>query len=87
MKSEIKLSKRTLRKLDSLLIYLEEEWSANAKHEFVMKLDKSLKQIQKLPDSFPESEKISFTTRYSCSMSELSTAILFSGVGVEIAEN
>lgn len=29
-----------------------------SKHEFVLKLDKSLKQIQKLPDSFPESEKI-----------------------------
>jgi plasmid stabilization system protein ParE len=58
MKREIKLSKRTMRKLDSLLVYLEEEWSTNAKHEFVLKLDKSLKQIQKLPDSFPESEKI-----------------------------
>jgi len=58
MKREIKLSKRTTRKLDSLLIYLEEEWSTKVKHEFVLKLDKSLKQIQKLPDSFPESEKI-----------------------------
>ena len=58
MKREIKLSKRTIRKLDSLLIYLEEEWSTKVKHEFVLKLDKSLKQIQKLPDSFPESEKI-----------------------------
>lgn len=58
MKREIKLSKRTMRKLDSLLVYLEEEWSIKVKHEFVLKLDKSLKQIQKLPDSFPESEKI-----------------------------
>lgn len=58
MKREIKLSKRAVRKLDSLLVYLEEEWSTNAKLEFVLKLDKSLKQIQKLPDSFPESEKI-----------------------------
>jgi plasmid stabilization system protein ParE len=47
-----------MRKLDSLLVYLEEEWSTKVKHEFVLKLDKSLKQIQKLPDSFPESEKI-----------------------------
>lgn len=59
MKREIRLSKRAMRKLDSLLDYLEEEWSAKVKHEFVLKLDKSLKQIQKLPDSFPESEKIS----------------------------
>jgi len=58
MKREIKLSKRTMRKLDSLLVYLEEEWSTKVKHEFISKLDKSLKQIQNLPDSFPESEKI-----------------------------
>ena len=55
---EIRLSKRAMRKLDSLLVYLEEEWSTKVKHEFVLKLDKSLKQIQKLPDSFTESEKI-----------------------------
>jgi plasmid stabilization system protein ParE len=58
MKREIRLSKRVMRKLNSLLVYLEEEWSIKVKHEFVLKLDKSLKQIQKLPDSFPESEKI-----------------------------
>jgi len=58
MKRELRLSKRAMRKLDGLLVYLEEEWSTKVKHEFVLKLDKSLKQIQKLPDSFPESEKI-----------------------------
>lgn len=58
MKREIRLSKRAMEKLDSLLIYLEDEWSTKVKHDFVLKLDKSLKQIQKLPDSFPESEKI-----------------------------
>ena len=47
-----------MKKLDSLLVYLEEEWSTKVKQDFVLKLDKSLKQIQKLPDSFPESEKI-----------------------------
>jgi len=36
MKEKSKLSKRTMRKLDSLLVYLEKEWSTNAKHEFVM---------------------------------------------------
>jgi plasmid stabilization system protein ParE len=49
---------RAMKKLDSLLVFLEAEWSAEVKHEFVLKLDKSLKQIQKLPDSFPESDKI-----------------------------
>jgi plasmid stabilization system protein ParE len=59
MKREIRLSKRAMNRLENLLVYLEEEWSMKVKHEFVLKLDKSLKQIQKLPDSFPESEKIS----------------------------
>ncbi len=58
MKREIRLSKRAMKKLDSLLVYLENEWSTKVKHNFILKLDKSLKQIQKLPDSFPESEKI-----------------------------
>lgn len=47
-----------MKKLDSLLVYLENEWSTKVKHNFILKFDKSLKQIQKLPDSFPESEKI-----------------------------
>ncbi|KAF5051589.1 hypothetical protein DSECCO2_417480 [anaerobic digester metagenome] len=47
-----------MKKLDSLLVSLENEWSTKVKHNFILKLDKSLKQIQKLPDSFPESEKI-----------------------------
>ena len=58
MKREVRLSKRAMKKLDSLLVYLENEWSTKVKHNFILKLDKSLKQIQKLPDSFPESEKI-----------------------------
>jgi plasmid stabilization system protein ParE len=58
MKREIRLSKRAMTKLDSLLVYLEAKWSTQVKHDFVQKLDKSLNQIQKLPDSFPESEKI-----------------------------
>lgn len=47
-----------MKNLDSLLVYLEEEWSTKVKHDFVQKLDKSLKQIQELPDSFPESDNI-----------------------------
>lgn len=58
MKREVRLSKRAMKKLDSLLVYLENEWSTKVKHNFILKLDKFLKQIQKLPDSFPESEKI-----------------------------
>ena len=58
MKRAIRLSGRAMKNLDSLLVYLEEEWSTKVKHDFVQKLDKSLKQIQELPDSFPESDYI-----------------------------
>jgi len=58
MKREVRLSKRAMRKLDNILAYLEEEWSSKVKHEFVLKLDRALKQIQSIPDIFPESEKV-----------------------------
>jgi plasmid stabilization system protein ParE len=58
VKREIRLSKRAMKKLESLLVYLEKEWSTKVKNDFIQKLDESLKQIQKLPDSYPESEKI-----------------------------
>lgn len=58
MKREIKLSKRAAKTLDNLLIYLENEWSAKVKNNFIRKLDKTLKQIDFLPDSFPESVEI-----------------------------
>jgi plasmid stabilization system protein ParE len=58
MMREIKLSKRAMKKLDSLLYFLEKEWSVKTKTDFIEKLEKSFTQIQKLPESFPESEKI-----------------------------
>ena len=58
MKREVRLATRAMKKLDNLLVYLEKEWSIKVEHDFIVKLDKSLKQIQKLPDSFPESEKV-----------------------------
>lgn len=58
MKREIRLSKRAMNKLAILLDFLENEWSLKAKNNFIQKLDKSLKHIQKLPESFPESQKI-----------------------------
>ena len=58
MKREVRLANRAMKKLDNLLVYLEKEWSIKVKNDFIVKLDKSLKQIQKLPDSFPESEKV-----------------------------
>ena len=58
MKREIRISKRALNKLAILLDFLENEWSLKVKNNFIQKLDKSLKHIQKLPESFPESQKI-----------------------------
>jgi plasmid stabilization system protein ParE len=58
MNREIKLSGIAARKLDHLLVFLEHEWSARVMDDFVKKLSKSLNQMQKLPDSFPESDKI-----------------------------
>jgi len=58
MKREIRLSKRTVKKLNNLFAFLVEEWSLKVKKDFIKKLEKSLDQIQKLPDSCPESEKI-----------------------------
>ena len=58
MNREIRLSKRAMKQINALLVYLEKEWSTKVKTNFILKLDESLKQIQKLPGIFPESEKI-----------------------------
>jgi len=58
MKRKIRFSKRAIKTLESLFAFLEREWSLKVKNDFIRKLDKSLAQIQKLPDSFPKSEKV-----------------------------
>ena len=42
--------------MNNLLEYLETEWSNKVKTDFIKKLDKSLKQIQKHPDSCQKSD-------------------------------
>jgi len=61
---EIRLSKRAIKKLDDLFLFLEKEWSIKVKHDFILKLEKSLNQIRKYPDGFPESEKIRGLRKY-----------------------
>ena len=51
---KIILSKRASNRLDKLLEYLEQEWSLKVKNDFIKKLDKSLNQIQKFPESCPD---------------------------------
>ena len=53
---KIILSKRASNRLDKLLEYLEKEWSLKVKDDFVKKLDKSLNQIQKFPESCPNTD-------------------------------
>ncbi len=55
---KIVLSKRASNRLDKLLEFLEQEWSLKVKEDFIEKLDKSLNQIQKLPESCPKSDHI-----------------------------
>ncbi len=58
MNRRIRFSKNASAKLENLLVYLEIEWSMKVKENFIVKLDRSLLQIQNHPDSFPASEKI-----------------------------
>lgn len=58
MSRKIKLSYTTSKKLAYLLSYLEKEWSSDVKNDFINKLDKSLSQISKFPDSYPKSSLV-----------------------------
>ena len=58
MNRKIRLSGRAKKQLDTLLIYLENEWSVKIKNNFILKIEESFKLIQGHPDSFPASEKI-----------------------------
>jgi plasmid stabilization system protein ParE len=55
---KIILSKRASNKLEKLLEYLELEWSLKVKIDFIEKLDKSLKRLQKFPESCQQSDLI-----------------------------
>ncbi len=41
--------------LERLLLYLEENWSIEVKHQFVNQLDIAIKTIVKFPEGFPSS--------------------------------
>jgi len=52
----ISFSRTAAKKLVILLKYLEEEWSVKVKHNFIIKLDNSLKQISNYPLSCEKSQ-------------------------------
>jgi plasmid stabilization system protein ParE len=64
-------SKSAKIKLESLLIYLEKEWSVKSKNDFIKKLDRSIDQISKLPVSCPESKK--FPGLFKCVVTRQTT--------------
>jgi len=75
MSRVIKLSKRTTKKLDELLEYLENEWSEKVKIDFIDKFDRILTIIKLNPESFQKSDLVkglhqcvitSQTTIYYC---------------------
>ena len=49
-------SKVAAKKLDSLLEYLDVNWSEKVKFSFIQKLDETLKQISQYPLSFEKSQ-------------------------------
>ena len=53
---KVVLSKKASNKFNRLLEYLETEWTLKVKKDFVQKLDKSLIQIQKFPNSCPQTD-------------------------------
>ena len=54
---KVVLSPTARKKLDTLLEYLQAEWSVKVKREFIKKLDKSVDQIATHPKSCPESQE------------------------------
>jgi len=49
-------SKRATNRLDKLLKYLESHWSLTVKNNFIIKMDKAIKQIRIFPESSQKSE-------------------------------
>jgi plasmid stabilization system protein ParE len=56
MKRKVRISRRAAGKLEDLLTFLEKEWSQKVKNDFIIKLDKTLRNIDRFPESFPESQ-------------------------------
>jgi plasmid stabilization system protein ParE len=56
MNRSVKLSKRTTKKLEELLEYLENEWSEKVKTDFIDKLERVIALIKSNPESFQKSE-------------------------------
>ena len=58
MSKKVVLSSTAKEKLSDLLEYLEDNWSARVKSDFIKKLDRSIAKISLYPQSCPESMKV-----------------------------
>ena len=58
MSKKVVLSSTAKEKLSDLLEYLEDNWSARVKNNFIKKLDRSIEKISLYPQSCPESMKV-----------------------------
>jgi plasmid stabilization system protein ParE len=68
---KVVFSKRSRRRLEKLLVYLESEWSLKVKNEFIEKLDRCVLFISQHPESFPVSEE--FPGLYKCVVTKQTT--------------
>jgi plasmid stabilization system protein ParE len=55
---KVVFSRIASRRLEALLLFLELEWSPNAKKQFIARLDASLNRLKKYPGSAPRSQTI-----------------------------
>lgn len=77
------LSPLAIFKLDNILAFIEVEWGKNAKNKFLDKLNKSVEQLSKFPQSYPQSQ-IKKTVRKSVITSQTSLYYRVRNDAVEI---
>ena len=71
MMRTVKLSKQAERKLNTLLEYLEKEWSAKVKQDFILNLDACFEAIKTYPESFMRSDFVKGL--HQCSVTKQNT--------------
>lgn len=71
MSKKVVFSKRSGKRLEKLLVYLENEWSLKVKNEFMEKLDRCVLKISQHPESCPVSEK--FPGLFKCVVTKQTT--------------
>jgi plasmid stabilization system protein ParE len=68
---QVIFSKRAKVRLENLLDYLKKNWSEKSKNDFIIKLDRSIAQISKIPTICPESKK--FKGLFKCVVTRQTT--------------